>query len=990
MEYKVYVTLGFHMNFYHSWRGDTPDEAGFGTDIRVVRQILEILNAANDRDMQARGYWDTEVYWTFENILPTHAPDIIEGIRLRVEKGQDEILVGPYNNGANHASTEDELRAAIALSLENPRGSGLKQIFGKVAPYYRPQESMQTAGQNRILLEEGIEGVLHYYAGIPFNSLSTFIPVLPIEQQYNPSWIKCASEDPPIILWPCFSTGDILNHISLEMWLLELHHLQTKGKIHSDLLIHLNIDADIETWLSFNLPKVFAWFPNSGGLVEFIQAVNKYPWAEFTVPSEYIQDHPPRGEILVLQDLADGSFDGNTSWAEKLGSLKLWSILERSRLHSYRAQALANRVESNLKENLHKRLWQGTDSSFFQRMIGLSTTHFGMSTPIVNEERQARAESILQRAHTVAIQAEREAITHIMDRESSNTDADYIFEIYNYPRGRDQMLTQAKMAVRVPVILPSGIDQLTVRDALGEEIRTSLINVERLPNGHYFGEITFVDHFTTAEQKVYQVFFGKKDTPHEIYHSLHNPWIEVDFSPDAKLTSLRFKGQEIAGDDFLQPFITYRKKRKNHTWAAENYAFEELELEHWDGLSRLRVRASIPMEIDPGQTSSHICYTFSLFDELPYLFVDVEVRYAYVIPHVNVQNILQKLRRLLDLNWIEVAPIQMLPSITAPASNPLQVWKHNYLGITTSYELNYGTINPKNKNLDAFNHQVTAGWVALSNGDRGLLLAENAEELTSMAFCPMRLREVNGIQHLYLNPFGTYHGKQLDYSHLPGNGFGAEITAAVSSALNSNAPSFNGQTLRFSLMLAPYLGDAPPQSIQADAAAFFYPFGVFYRKTPADVNVALPDDLRELAVARKEKKGQLNDSPIATPTAFLANPSESAVTLVWDPPRDSYLTGYEVRWKEAGEPEWQTQFIPQCTRWTIKELVNGDRYSFQVRAVAGENRSLWTQPTSCIPGPLEEVMVSQTAANVPIWTLIKLGYYGILHGIVTRWFHRRK
>ena len=31
---KVYVALGFHTNLYHSYRGDTPDEAGFGKDIR--------------------------------------------------------------------------------------------------------------------------------------------------------------------------------------------------------------------------------------------------------------------------------------------------------------------------------------------------------------------------------------------------------------------------------------------------------------------------------------------------------------------------------------------------------------------------------------------------------------------------------------------------------------------------------------------------------------------------------------------------------------------------------------------------------------------------------------------------------------------------------------------------------------------------------------------------------------------------------------------
>ena len=45
--YKVYVILGFHASFYHSWRGDTPDEAGFGTDMRIVRGILDTLDRAN-------------------------------------------------------------------------------------------------------------------------------------------------------------------------------------------------------------------------------------------------------------------------------------------------------------------------------------------------------------------------------------------------------------------------------------------------------------------------------------------------------------------------------------------------------------------------------------------------------------------------------------------------------------------------------------------------------------------------------------------------------------------------------------------------------------------------------------------------------------------------------------------------------------------------------------------------------------------------------
>jgi len=50
MSFKVYVALGFHINFYHSWRGDTPDEAGFGTDIRVIRKVIEMLDRATRLD----------------------------------------------------------------------------------------------------------------------------------------------------------------------------------------------------------------------------------------------------------------------------------------------------------------------------------------------------------------------------------------------------------------------------------------------------------------------------------------------------------------------------------------------------------------------------------------------------------------------------------------------------------------------------------------------------------------------------------------------------------------------------------------------------------------------------------------------------------------------------------------------------------------------------------------------------------------------------
>ncbi len=36
---KVHIGFGFHVNCYHSYRGDTNDALGFGGDIRIMRHI---------------------------------------------------------------------------------------------------------------------------------------------------------------------------------------------------------------------------------------------------------------------------------------------------------------------------------------------------------------------------------------------------------------------------------------------------------------------------------------------------------------------------------------------------------------------------------------------------------------------------------------------------------------------------------------------------------------------------------------------------------------------------------------------------------------------------------------------------------------------------------------------------------------------------------------------------------------------------------------
>ena len=299
-------------------------------------------------------------------------------------------------------------------------------------------------------------------------------------------------------------------------------------------------------------------------------------------------------------------------------------------------------------------------------------------------------------------------------------------------------------------------------------------------------------------------------------------------------------------------------------------------------------------------------------------------------------------------------------------------------------------MNRKNCCLDSFNHQVTAGWVALSSGRKGFLLAENAESLTSMAFCPMRLREKNGLQQVMLNPFGSYFGRQLDYSHLGGSGTGAALTQAVSGALHPNGPSFNGQHLSFSLLVAPYAWDMPPQQLQRQARSFFYPPGVIYRSSPLASEALLAEDVwQKVAAMRREEALRLAE-PLLPPCDFLANPADGAVDLVWEEPGDVRIDGYELRWQENGTLEWRSQKIATGNRWQVTGLANGKGYGFQVRSIAGDACSEWTKTVRAMPGRVAGVNLLETIPEISPRVVLNLAIEGVKARLKVNRFRRQR
>lgn len=976
--HKVFVILGFHTSFYHSWRGDTPDEAGFGTDIRIVRAILRMLDEANAAGLDARGYWEADTHFTLETILPEHAPDIIEGIRRRVAAGKDEILIAPYNNGMFGSMTADEVRAALGWAVSNPWGSGARDLFGKVVPFVRPQEYMFTPGLVPLLRDAGMEGLVLAYSSFPFTTFSTWVPPLPPEQRFGVTRLRTEPDGERIVLFPSVSQGDIVDNVSLEKWLLELREMQLDGRVDRDLVIHLNFDADAENWLPLSLPPGLGWLPNTGGLPEFIAAVNEYDWAEFTVPGEFLARHEPVGEVVLDRDTADGGWDGYFSWTEKHGSQEVWTRLQQSRLFEQQALDVAATLPGDVAGTLREAYLAGRDGSFFQRIRALSTTHFGMSNPMVNEERFAVGMATVERARERSLQALRSAA-----RARAATvpvggggDTIYAFEIH----GGEAVA--ADVSLRVPVLLPAAATAVDVVDAAGAAVPFALLGSERLDDG-VAAEVVVAGAAAARPQPLRlrrtaaPLPVSAAAEPESVV--LRNDRVQLALSAANGVDSLRIDDVRVGGPDFLSSFVTYRTDAGPRTFVGGGWSIAIPGGESGTLLQRARLHAQTPIETPDGPVTAELQVDFTLPADAPFVVADVTVRYPYTEKRDVLATPVQKLRMLIDGRWVEVAPFQLHPRLGNAAGEPLRVWRENYLGVVGGYPLNYGAVNPANADIDTFNHHVTGPWVAVGGGGSGLLIAQDAMTRTSAAFAPMRLREEHGRQSLWINPFGSYFGDQLDYGHMGGNGLGREFAKRVSPSQRPNGPSFNGQTARFSLLLAPFVGDAPPAELQQAARTFFAPPAVVYLHTPEGIDARTVSDMQALVDARRRAIAARADGPLTPPRAFLASPTLGAADLVWDEPADARIDAHEVQWRPVGRSNWDAADATGTHRHRVADLVDGVRYEFRVRARAGARQSDWTPAQAVVVGPVGEQSVLDFADKVDLPFLLRVAHQALVH-----------
>lgn len=814
-ESSIHLAFRFHVNFYHSYRGDSLDEKGIGKDIRIIRSLLDDLDALEAEGIPVRCAWDIENYFSLETYLPRHAPDIVERIRTRVGHGLDEVELMSWNNGIVTAHTKEEFRAAIGWAIHNPAGSGVADLFPSWAPIVRPQECMFTSAHIPEYRALGVEALSVYYSAIPFNGFGSFIPALPTERRYNPITLVDRDSGTSMRLLPACNHADIVEHwVSLRLWLASMRRDQKRLSEARDLILVIDMDADDTFWTGY-LPHIFRGLvPSACGFRNLVRSVAGLPWLRFTRPWDYLQTHGDRCSIELGQDLADGAWDGYSSWAEKSENTALWSRVARAR----RVDALAARIEAEsgaLPGPTAGGIAAGTQAgeaahtALTERLLAMSTTHFGMASPVMNSGRLQdgfrRAGAALEAAESRLRDARRAAAgTWYLDGE-----------IDSLPRGAGAIATLRGVS---SVAAAAGDPPNPVAGAPG---LASSETGTRPPGACIFAQ----DAAGTSEIRA--VIDPPSSRLEELQDAVPAAGLVLETGPahlsDGVLVlralpaggvALTAGGRDVFTVPLSRPWVGYGGRTARSRPTAEPRVAVLVP----GRVAELRVAGEIRL---PGGQRALWTHVYTMAAGLAGVAVDVAIAYPRTGHRGFDRGKAARLDRGWDPRWGTIAPFELHPALDTTGNAPARVWKHGFFGQVSSYELGYHRFGP-NREQDSLDNHLTNGWVAVSGAGMGLLVAQSAAAATNYAFCPMRTRLRGGRQSVALNPFGTYSGRQWKYP-LAVTGLGRLAALLAADNLDPYGPSWEGSAVRFSLMLAPYGGDEPPRGLQRDALVFATP-----------------------------------------------------------------------------------------------------------------------------------------------------------------------
>jgi len=875
--HQIHIAFGFHVNLYHSFRNDTNDESGFGKDIRIIRHIIDTLDRFNARGIPVKGVWDFDNLFSLQELLPKYAPDIIADIRRRVQSNGDEVILMSYNNGLVSAMTEQELEDAVRWAISNPWQSGVKDLFGRYTPIVRPQEMMTTPGNFSIYQRHGIHAAALYYSATPFDAFRVFSRRLTRVEAHNPIRYHHPQTQEEMVIVPTYHFGDLVEHVSLKNWVHELRRLQADGEFQQDALIFINYDADSELWQGVDLPWPLGWLPNTDGLAGLIEEVADLPYVRFTTLGPYLEDHPPVGTVEFSQDTADGSYNGYNSWAEKADIPDFWTEIERSR----RVRAAALKSLPFLSDPAARTaIERQVAAADIHRLRALSTTNYGMATPFLAPQRQRvmariladlrHASDQIARACAAMLHRHLEQQTPPLLNEAHLTWYDTVMVFQTTPTTASaghrflQVTPPPGLRNRAPIVLvrPNGtllptIDLGDRVDATGARRRyLYVMNDGGVTDGMY--------HLFTGDAAAYT---GRAVPPlvRADVDELANGHLAVRFTPLGRVEGIYHEGVRVADGGSLLPRLTYDQRPL--TVAS---ALKQLHPAADGQSASISLTGAMPAPSARGGAAGWMDYRFTLLADHPWLLIEGRITY----PATERADLFKAgepgLAQPADMQWQEVAPAEIRFSPRATRNDPVKVLKRNYLEVETEYRLDYFRHDPRNLALDNINNHITPSYVGIVSGKHGMAVAKDNSRLSNFAFAPLKMRHHDESDEfsIRVNPFGTYQGRQY---HPPtwGNGQGHEVTRLTGEQFASAAPTYNGKSQDFALLLAFFNGERLPEEIKQDLIGFAHPPVVISARDTERRRLSLPA-LRHAQATSKQ------DGPtVAPPSAIGFSPGQS-------------------------------------------------------------------------------------------------------------------
>lgn len=834
-EKKIYFVLSPHINYYHSYRGDSKGVAGFGKDIEIMEEILDNLDKIEDEGFSfgpMKISWDyADTFWSFQ-LQKEFQEDILDRVVERCKQKKDEVIIGSWGNVGQPMLDTEEFIQDHAWHLENDMEIGLNQLFpGRVAPYARTQEIMFTQGMIELYNKIGVEGICMYYSTYAFDTLRPILyPRLNANQRYGLVKFNSSISNSSTLLIPTYGFGDVVDYFSIKRWFKLIRKMQEKGEIDGHALVHINFDMDAHYWTGVKLPRILRWIPKTGGLREFAKAVDKLEYVEFANLIDTIPKLPIHGECTCYPDVADGLWNGFYSWAQKYDNTRFWTYDQKARWLKCVSDTLVSHNFAKEKGSAIDKLIRDksdlTDSYIKNKCLFASTTNFGLSTPRLHPQRIKTAISYAYKAHDASRKACEIAIGEtdqkLNQMELNGQLALHIFPIVNRGLSEDEKLTidsDILIKFKLPEELNSELSKNQNLISIDQNIPYGIYtdnNSESLPMLEcVIPKSKFINNNQWSSLNLNlnsESNFKKDNDLHASNHSLSNSVININFDEKGRINSFKFNDEEYGQQNFLETAVSFGNKRNPKRYASSKNEVKVLR-DGSDGFSA-SVEINSQFEILKGfPVISRKKLT--LYSQQPYLIIENEVELCDIQGEDFFVNDTSSVYTTYDERWREVMFCEIKPKLIGK-EHSLRIWKKNYFGKVSHFDLDMEKVDSHNADIDCLVANVSDGWMALTDCKKGLLIGYNSLKAANFAFTPLKIKKKGfsgkGGQEVRINPFGNYHGELLKY-WTEGCGHAAILGEKFSNHNQSAAPSYSGKKLKFDLIISPYLGDRPPAGI---------------------------------------------------------------------------------------------------------------------------------------------------------------------------------